>query len=154
MKVIAIDPGTYALGIVIIESKTFEIIDSFKIKNNLGIICLEFDKYYSKEKGYVVVEKLQPQGKRVGMETFETIYFSGRIEERVELKYPMWKCERLGRKAVLGHLDKLYGAMSNDAKIRQILISRFGKEHTKKLIADCWQAFALGVVFIDKLSEK
>jgi len=158
MKVlIAVDPGTYESGIVIIKPGTFEILESFKIENNLGIIALEFQKYYDKgdpDPGNVVIEKLQPQGKRVGTETFETIYFSGQLHNMVENKFPKWKVIRIGRKAVLAHHDSLYMTMSNDARIRKILIERFGKEFTKKLFLDTWAAFAVAVCFLDKKKGK
>jgi len=67
-KVIAVDPGTKQSGVVIIHPRTYEIIDSFKMENNLGMMGIEFEKYLNDklDAGTVVIEKLQPQGKRVG----------------------------------------------------------------------------------------
>jgi len=151
-KVIAVDPGTKQSGVVIIHPRTYEIIDSYMIENNLEVIGEAFDQHLNKrgEIGTVVIEQLQPQGKKVGGETFETIYFSGQLHSYIEQRWTGTNVIRIGRKAVLAHHDSLYMAMSNDARIRGILIERFGKEFTRKLKIDCWQAYALGVCHIDR----
>jgi len=151
MIIFAVDPGSTSSGVVIVNSRTFEILDSMKIENNLGIISIEVEKYYYKPTpGQFVIEGLTSYGKKVGSEVFDTIEFSGRFQERMEIKYTNWGMNKINRKAVLGHLDDLYGARSNDARIRMLLIERFGKEFTSKLKSDCWASFAVAVTFIDR----
>ena len=153
MTIVGFDAGSKASGIVVVNGRTFEVIDSFKIENNLGMITLALEKYYSSredEHGHIVIETMMSYGKRVGREVFDTLEFTGQFSERMKSRFPRWEQKRIPRKEVLRHIDDLYGHMSNDARVRKLLIERFGEEFLQKLRGDCWQAYALAVTFIDE----
>jgi len=153
MIIFSVDPGSTDSGIVIVNSRTFEIIDSMKIENNLGIISLQVEEYYYRPaKGQFVIEAIQPYGKKVGKEVFDTVEFIGAFIDRMGQKYNKWGITKINRRAVITHIcEDAYG---NDARIRAKLIERFGQEFTSKLKSDCWQSFALATTYIDKEKAK
>jgi len=147
MKIIAVDPGTYQSGIVVIDSETLKVVETFKAENNLSIVIDTF-KAYEEEKIIFGIEMIQPMNKKVGKETFETLFFIGRLYERLVATFPQSEIKLPYRKSIVSYIyGDVYG---NDAKVREKLLQRFGKEHTKKIFRDCWQAFALAVFIADK----
>jgi len=96
-----------------------------------------------------VIEGVQSFGMPVGKEVFETVFFIGRLWERITTeKYLVY------RKDIKLHFCQT--ARAKDGNIRQALIDRFGVPGTKKhpgklygISKDVWSALAVTVFFAD-----
>ena len=111
----------------------------------------------------VVFEQIHMGGMAVGMETFETVFMTGRFVQAIEDNGGRW--DRLKRQAVKVHLCE--SVKANDANIRQALLDRFGgtsaalgKRATPGplygLVKHEWSAFAVALTYretVDKLKE-
>lgn len=103
----------------------------------------------------VVIEKVESFGMPVGVEVFDTVFWSGRFAEAAIAND--LTVERLGRKAVKVALCGTTKA--KDANIRQALIDRFGgpdaigRKATPGplygISADVWSALAVAVAWQD-----
>lgn len=101
----------------------------------------------------VVIEKVEGYGMPVGVEVFDTVYWSGRFAQAAE---PL-PVHRIGRKAVKLHLCQSLRA--KDPNIRQALIDRYGpgaigrKSNPGPLYGvsgDVWAALAVAVTWADQ----
>lgn len=153
--ILAIDPGTTQSAYVLMSD---------------DYIPVAFDKCLNEEVehriftdasllNHVVIEMITSYGQSVGQETFETCRWIGRFEGYARnLHIP---CDLIPRKDVK---KRLCGTQhSNDSTVRKKLIERFaafdkeGGKGTKNhpdwfygFKADIWQAYALGVCFLDR----
>lgn len=107
---------------------------------------------------HVVLEAVASYGMPVGIEVFETVFWTGRFFQAAVASGV--GASRLRRKEVMRHLcDSVKG---NDATIRQALIDRFGPGKEKAigkkatqgplygLAGDEWAALAVAVTFVDQ----
>jgi hypothetical protein len=111
--------------------------------------------------GYVTIEMIASYGMAVGRDVFETCVWIGRYEQAaLDLGLPV---ERIVRKEVKLHLCG--SSKATDSNISQALKDRFAygvRNHGKGtkdapgffygFKADCWQAYALGVLKVDRLT--
>lgn len=152
--ILAIDPGSTESGVVIIDRHSYKPIKADKVPNDEAL-----DLIHAPFVGAVVVEMIASYGMPVGAEVFETCVTIGRIEQL---------CDSLGmdHARIYRQEEKLticHSPRANDATIRQALIDRFApgvRNHGKGtksepgwfygFRADSWQAYAVGVTFLDK----
>jgi hypothetical protein len=105
----------------------------------------------------VVIEKVEGFGMPVGVEVFETVFWSGRFAEAAS---PI-RVDRIGRKAVKLHLCGTVRA--KDPNVRQALIDRFGGSDAigrkaspgplHGISGDVWSALAVAVTWTDQHVE-
>lgn len=145
MKILAIDPGEEYSGYVIMDSKTYKPI-KFGKEENFHVITLMGKEMFD----FVVVEMVASYGMPVGKEVFETCTWIGTFETFAKCPH-----KRIYRKDVKMNLCGT--TQAKDSNIIQALKDRFGDKGTKKnpgwfygFKADIWQAYALGVTFLDQ----
>lgn len=154
--VIAIDPGPRMSGLCVIEEDTYKPILRRKLANELIVDTVKCALGISK----VVIEMVGHYGTGMpaGKDVFDTCVWIGRFLEQFSIRGIT--THTLKRGDVKMHLC---GSMrANDATIRQALVDRFApgeRNHgkgTKKapgwfygFAEDMWQAYALGVTYID-----
>jgi len=102
----------------------------------------------------VAIEMIASQGMAVGKETFETVFWIGRLFERCILKV---EATRITRHEVKIHICG--SARAKDPNIRQALIDRLGPIGTKKapgplygVSGHIWPALAVAIVAQDRLN--
>lgn len=98
----------------------------------------------------LVIEQVASYGMPVGVEVFETVWWSGRFAQA----YGADHVSRVPRLQVKLHV--CHDSRAKDGNVRQALIDRFGKPGTKKehgvlygISGDLWAAFALAVTWWD-----
>ena len=152
-RILAIDPGNIESAAVIIDVESYKPIMSIKAKND------EIMKII-REGGYdeTVIEMVASYGMPVGETTFDTCVWIGRFAEAsLYMLKPTMRMKRIRVKTNICHDSR-----AKDANITRALIDRFAKDvpnngkGTKKapgwfygFKADIWQAYALGVTYID-----
>lgn len=154
MTVLAIDPGPVQSAWVLWDGAG--VIEHGKQPNEIVIDALG-DYGPQIRSGVLVFEEIASYGMPVGAEVFQTVRWTGRMEQYA---YSQGWCEvaYMPRRDVKLHLCGQVRA--KDANIRQALIDRFGgkeKAIGKKaakgplygLKADEWQALALAVTWFD-----
>jgi len=149
--VLAIDPGNVESAFVLIDDEyrpiKFDKMDNFKLKYFLTILLPKY-------KPEVVIEMIghYGTGMAAGKTVFDTCLWIGRFIEVVEGHVK--DATLMLRKDVK---INLCGQMkAKDANISQYLRDRFGEKGTKAnpgwfygFKADIWQAYALGVAYMD-----
>lgn len=158
MKVLAIDPGNLESGAVLIGDG-YRPLWHGKLENErlLRTIRKNADRFDE-----IVVEMIASYGMSVGASVFDTCVMIGRIEQVAQDLGKRTK--RIKRLAVKNHI--CHSSRANDANVRQALVDRFAPntrnygKGTKKepgffygFKADVWQAYALGVTYIDTKTE-
>jgi len=163
MKVLAIDPGTRESGWVMGNPLDLKCpVVSFGKWANESVYSHVFDGLWT-EIDEVVIEKFVPYGRRVGQDSVDTVFFSGRMYEAVNYAYgsppilvprrdvSRWMCDIVNAK---------------DADIRQALIDRYGpgrdvavgvKHRPGPLYGvqkDVWLALALALTYVDRIAER
>jgi hypothetical protein len=156
MIVLAIDPGNEYSAWVLIDTETYRPL-KFDKANNLIVLHdiayeLEFDK--------VVIEKIASYGMPVGESVFDTCMWIGRFQQAIE-DYKRKPSQTVRRYEV--KMNICHDARARDSNIIQALVDRFAPgqmnrgKGTKKepgwfygFRADVWQAYALGVTYIDR----
>jgi hypothetical protein len=157
--ILAIDPGNAYTAFALID-ENYNVYDKDKTENHnvLDYMCANREKI-----GHIVVEMIASYGMAVGAEVFETCVMIGMIERTADLL-------RIPRSRVFRQEEKLYichDSRAKDANIRRALIDRFAKhdlnrgtgtknnpDHFYGFKSDIWAAFAVGVVYLDKLKEE
>lgn len=151
MKILAIDPGNIESAYVLMDEQ-YRPLELGKVPNK-ALSQRLFDEIFP-ICDKAVIEMVASYGMAVGKEVFDTCVWIGRFYElldpgRVELMY---------RKDV--KLNLCGQTKAKDANIIQALKDRFGDKGTKKnpgwfygFKADCWQAYALGVTYLDQLKQ-
>ena len=153
MKILAIDPGNIKSAYCLIDTNTYKPSSFGKQDNNwlLGFMNTQgalFDK--------VIIEMIASYGMPVGKEVFDTCVWIGRFNQidesqDLEVEYIYRKDEKM---------NICHSMKAKDSNIRQALIDRFGEVGTKKnpgwfygFKADIWQAYAVGVTYLDMAKE-
>lgn len=152
-RVLAIDPGNVQSAAVIMDSKTYKPLEHIKACNDeIQELILEWDFEEA------AVEMVASYGMPVGASVFETCVWIGRFCQMIEDKgVPVKLIYRGAEKMTICHSPQ-----ANDATIRRALVDRFAKDApnygkgTKAspgwfygFGADIWQAYAVGVTYLD-----
>jgi Holliday junction resolvasome RuvABC endonuclease subunit len=157
MKVlVAIDPANKQTGYVLIDQTSYKPIAFGKVDNIYMKNILQ-EIHTLKAEVEVVIEMVANYGTVVGRDVFETCIFIGRLQEmcnQLQVEYSMLyrskvKLNLCGKTATI-----------KDPHIIQALKDRFGDKGTKAnpgwffgFKEDIWQAYALGVTFLDMKSR-
>lgn len=156
-NVLAIDPGNIESGIVLI-APDYKPIMAKKAPNEYLL-----DEITNNDADFVevVIEMVASYGMSVGASVFETCVWIGRFQQRLEdLGKKITRMPRMRVKMNLCHT-----AAAKDSNITQALIDRFApdvRNHGKGtkaapgwfygFKADIWQAYALGVTYLDEIN--
>lgn len=149
--ILAIDPGTIQSAYVVWDGVSkptdFGLIPNKEILNKIR-----------EKPDMVVIEEIRSYGMAVGIEVFDTVFWSGRFAQEAELRCIPWG--RIPRQEIKTHLCN--SARAKDANVIQSLIDRFaynvpskGKGTKKEpgffygFKKDIWQAFAVAVAWVD-----
>ena len=145
-SVLAIDPGTYQSAFVVFDGKS--VVSKGIVENATLEMLVETTQCQ-----HVACEMIASYGMPVGAETFETVFWIGRLAKASRVPF-----HRVFRKDVKIHLCNSMRA--KDANIRQASIDKFGgesavgkKSHPGPLYgvsSHCWSALAVAVYFTDK----
>lgn len=149
--ILAIDPGNIESAYVLI-SKDYQPIKFGKIPNDeLKDLITAMHAWY--EFNDVAIEMIASYGMAVGATVFDTCVWVGRFEETA-IRCKDVAVKKVFRKEV--KLNLCQSAKAKDGNIIQALKDRFGDKGTKAnpgffygFKADCWQAFAVGVTWLD-----
>lgn len=148
--ILAIDPGNIESAYVLMD-EWYKPVEFGKERNETATHTLN-DMVGSGTNIDVVIEMVASYGMPVGKEVFDTCVWIGRF-----LMVLNFGCEPtlMYRKDV--KLNLCGQTKAKDSNIIQALKDRFGDKGTKKnpgwfygFKADCWQAYALGVTYLDK----
>lgn len=145
--ILAIDPGSIESAYVLMD-EDYKPIDFAKIENWELLSRLQCG--YFANKPHLVIEMISSYGMPVGKEVFETCVWIGRYD----MSFTLSPSTLIYRKDV--KMNLCGQAKAKDGNIIQALKDRFGDKGTKAnpgwfygFKADCWQAYALGVTYLD-----
>lgn len=151
MKILAIDPGDVYSGYCIVDYETYKPIEFGKIMNEEIIEVIR-----TKEYDYAAIEMIASYGLVVGKNVFDTCVWIGRFIQELNCSYE-YVYRREEKISICGSMK------AKDTNIRHALIDRFAKHDFKNgkgtrdnpdwfygFKADIWQAYCVGVVYIDK----
>ena len=151
-EVLAIDPGNKDSAYVFMDKQFLQPLQ-FGILENEKVLKLAEKLNHN---DILAVEMVASYGMPVGESVFETVFWIGQF----------WKAgENAGERVKVYRKDvkmKLCQSMkAKDSNIRQSLIDRFGVVGTKKqpgwfygFKKDIWQAYAVGVTYLDWRGRK
>lgn len=155
MKVLAIDPGNEKSAWCMVNTETLKPIAFGKEENQVVLTAVQHLSYDS-----IVIERVASYGMAVGREVFETCEWVGRFTQAARV-LPDYIYRREEKLHICGD------SRAKDANIRRALIDRFAKHDlkngkgTKKkqdwfygFSADVWQAYAVGVTYIETTLKK
>jgi hypothetical protein len=158
--VIAIDPGNEQSAFVLIDTLNKEPLFFDKLYNDEMLMILE-DRKYEK----LVIEMISSYNMKVGASIFDTCVWVGRfIQKAVDRNIPFEIVYRKDVKKHFGVITRSKKKLPNaDSQIRSELIKRYAKFDFKNgkgvandqdtfygFKADIWQAYALGVYYLEK----
>lgn len=157
---LAIDPGTTESAYCFIDKETYKPLQADKIPNE-KLLTMLLDQSPMCP-GDLAIEMVASYGKPVGAEVFDTCVWIGRfIQAMDQAPVSIDYVYRMEERQTICHSGK-----ASDANITQALIDRFAKgvsnrgKGTKKepgwfygFRKDIWQAYAVGVTYIDKHKE-
>lgn len=161
MKLIAIDPGPKESGICILDEH-YTPLEAGKTEN---LLLLDNLVIPSGSDVFVVIEMVGHYGTGMpaGKEVFETCVWIGRFLQWFEERGVT--TDTLERREV--KMNLCGNARARDSNIRQALVDRFAPmtknygKGTKKnpgffygFASDAWQAYALGVTYLDLCREE
>ena len=156
--ILAIDPGSVQSAFCLIDEASFRPVRFAKVHNPellSGIAGMDA--------GSVVIERVASYGQAVGRDVFATCEWIGRLTEAAvrDGKAVHYIYRREEKAALCGRMN------AGDADVRRALIDRFaafdlrsGKGTKKRpdwfygFAADVWQAYAVGVTFMDKTRKE
>lgn len=149
MVLLAVDTGTRDSAYVAVDSDTYKIIEAKKVSNKKLMEIIR-SEYYDE----CVVEMFSSYGGGSGKTVFESLVMVGRV-----LEAQWWR--DYGEGHVIPRIEvkkHICGTVnSNDASVIRALKDRFGERGTAKnkgwfygVTADCWQAYALAVAYLDR----
>ena len=152
MRLLSVDPANVNSAYVLIDTDTFQIYDFGKVENSQLIKYLR-ESWYD----VIAIEMIASYGMAVGQEVFETCVFIGRLIQIAEILDV--RADRVYRKDV--KLNLCGAPRAKDGNVIQALKDRFGVKGTKAchgyfygFKADCWQAYAVAVTWIDDYKNK
>lgn len=156
MLILSIDPAPVQSAYCIIDTDDYYCIECGKVDNKVLVTRIEYKDGYDR----AVIEGVSSYGARVGESVFETCYTIGRLCEAVRRSAGL-EMEIIKRRDVK-HILRL-PSNTNDRGVIQHLTHRFADgepnygKGTKSnpswfygFKADIWQAYALGVAYIDR----
>lgn len=161
--IIAIDPGSEESAYCVIDKLTYQISDFGKIKNESVTDILR--KHQSANE--LAIEMIASYGMPVGKEVFETCVWIGRFIEIYKSIGDHYSTVCSDRSISLIYRSQVkmnicHSHKANDSTIRRALIDRFAIHDTKNgkgtklskdwfygFKSDIWQAYAVGVTYID-----
>jgi len=151
--ILAIDPGNELSAYCMIDRATLQPLDKAKVPNaDLRALC-----YKATDIDSAVIERVESYGMGVGKTIFDTCIWTGKFSEALE--YVGVPVTLLPRRSVKLHICGQ--ARAKDSNIIAALQERFGVKGTKKnpgwfygFAADMWQAYALGVTYIESMLQK
>jgi hypothetical protein len=142
-KIIGIDPGTNDGAYVVWDIASHRVLDH-KILPNADL--LNFLRDWTEPDVTVCCETIMSYGQRVGVETFETCFFIGRVIEICFLKDIPFHALR--RKDVI--MVHCASNKANDADVRRAMIAYVGETGNKKkpgptygISSHAWSALAI-----------
>lgn len=172
--ILAIDPGTNASGVCLIRTEDMKPLWAQKINNpvvQLAALQIILGAAINTSDVQLVIERMQGNNMPVSASVFETCEWIGRFDIMFHSDYASYpKFEDSTRyvyrrdeyRTLCGNIYK-----HNDVGIRSSLVDRFaygqpnfGKGTKKKhgwfygFSADCWQAYAIGVTYIDMQNNR
>lgn len=159
--ILAIDPGTFETGYVVVKDDLSKVIEKGKIDNfELLKKIRNHDLVYDS----VAIEKIKSYGMSVGDSVFDTCIWIGRFYEAINTETPDVRIKfitRIQEKTMICHSSK-----ANDTTIKHALIDRFAPytenygKGTKKnpgyfygFKQDIWSAMAIAVTYHDLRKE-
>lgn len=157
---LAIDPGTFASGWVLMEMETCRPVGCGKTDNSELLSQIGEGELWAPQ---AVIEMMTSYGARVGRETLETCVWIGRFIQ--ELVRQGTGTRTMYRRDV--KLELIGSPRAKDKDLRQLMQDRFaygvpnlGKGTKAEpgwfygFHADVWQAYALGVAWLDKVKRE
>lgn len=151
-RLIAVDPGPKMSAYVLFDQQ-FKATVAHHVANDDLLTTLRHDHGLHT----MVIESIESYGMAVGMEVFDTVFWSGRFAEAFQCNNNggFAKVERFPRREV--KLTLCYSPRATDSNIRQRLIDIYGGETaigTKKspgplygFKSHLWAALGLGVAY-------
>lgn len=161
MRILAIDPGNLYSAYCLIDTDTMKPLQFDKTENAFVRSVLEQKEQYDR----AVIEMIGHYGTGMpaGKSVFDTCVWIGRFEETAERQGRI--IDRVMRREE--KLDLCGSMKAKDSNITQALIDRFapntpnrGKGRKSQpgffygFHADIWQAYAVGVTYIDQISGR
>lgn len=155
---LAIDPGNIESAYTLIDEETYAPVQFEKLPNAQMRTYLKVQLSLC-NRAEVVIEQVQHYGTGLaaGESTFDTCFEAGRFAQITE-DVTGKEAERVRRPTVKTAICGTPRA--KDSNVIQALKDRFGEKGTKKnpgwfygFKADCWQAYALGVAWLDMRKE-
>jgi hypothetical protein len=154
MKILAIDPGCDESAYVLMDENytplEFNKAPNYDVLRYIGGLDLDTK--------CVVIEMIASYGMSVGKEVFETCVWIGRFKQACAYMFAK-QVAYIYRKDV--KLNLCGQTKAKDSNIIQALKDRFGDKGTVKdkgwfygFKKDIWQAYAVGVTYLDKQEEK
>lgn len=157
--ILAIDPGNEYTAFCSIDINNFKPLSFNKISNDDFINYIKIEELSFK---HVVCEMIASYGMGVGQTVFETCVFIGEIKNTIEsMDIPF---SLMYRQDIKINLCKSMRA--KDSNIIQALVDRFAKDTPNKgkgckadkgwfygFKADIWQAYAVGVTYLDLTNQ-
>jgi hypothetical protein len=153
MNILGIDPGNTKSGVVLFNGRTVVMAGVVPNEEVLALLD-EAAKLHRIER--CAIEMIESMGMAVGKETFETVRWVGRFQERWNIAKGS-PAELIYRKDVKIHLC---GSMrAKDGNVRQALIDKLGKPGTKHApgptygcASHSWQALGVAVTALEAQS--
>ena len=155
MRILAIDPGNTESGYALIEDYKPLLIGKVRNQDLLIYILAELPSLDN-----IVIEMVASYGMAVGQTVFDTCVWIGRFEQAGINS--VRKVEKIFRKDV--KMNLCGQTRAKDSNITQALVDRFSyPQHAEKggkgtkndkgfffgFKSDIWQAYALGVTYLD-----
>jgi Tfp pilus assembly protein PilX len=152
---LAIDPGTYQSGYVILEGE--EIVTSGVEPNDAILLAIQNRTEKFELPQMLAIENMVSYGNSVGKSTFTTCIWIGRFYQAwLDLQHPQETVVLVDRVSIKSHICPKQ--KSNDSTIIKALTERLGAKGTKAnpgktygVKSHAWQALALGVYCYDKM---
>ena len=145
MTIIGIDPGAKQSGFVVWNPTSKTITYSYIGENDFLLGCIR----EAPPKSIVAIEQLRGYGLRVGNDTFDSIWWSGRFAQAAKSSGMPFVI--LPRADICNHLTD--NPKCGDKGIRDALIDRYGQPGSKKepgrlygIKSHLWAALAAAVV--------
>ena len=158
-QLLAIDPGPLYSGVVLMDTQTMKPILAGKVENRKMLLNLELPE--QKNELAVVIEMVSHYGTGMaaGESVFDTCVWIGRYLEYFYTRGIA--TDTIKRRDVKMHFCG--NATARDSNVIQALIDRFAKDVPNRgkgfkkqpgwfygFAADAWQAYAVGVSYLDK----
>ena len=117
MKTVAIDPGTFASGWVVLEGR--DVTDAISAAPNIEVLTW-LDEHAYQAPIQLALEDMEGRNQRVGNDTYETLKWIGRFDEH-------WRM-MTGSNAILIPRGKVKRHLeaANDSEVRHALMNRYG----------------------------